>query len=83
MLFFVAGSDYVAVSESVTFGSGAGDRQCINIPILRDTLNEFTENFDVVLDLPGPGVIPGTPETARVFIESKKLSSRISPQLNF
>ena len=62
------------MTTSVTFGSTAGDRQCINIPIFRDSDPEPTENFNVILNLPAPGrpeVVPGTPDIAIVNIIGK------------
>ena len=67
-----AGQDYTAVTTSVTFGSAAGDRQCISIPITSDNIpSEPDETFMVTLDLPTPDrpdVIPDLPDMATVII---------------
>ena len=64
-------ADYSPGPFMTTFGTGAGDRQCIDISLVADDLIEGTETFDVVLNLPSaenPMVLAGDPETTIVHI---------------
>ena len=65
------GSDYTQGPYSVTFGTEAGDRQCINIPVVTDDMNEGSEEFSVVLAASPASnlmVLPGDQAMATVNI---------------
>ena len=62
-----AGSDYTAVSGTLTFSPGV-TQQTITVPIINDSVVEPNENFTVTLSNPSAGAALGTPATATVTI---------------
>jgi glucose/arabinose dehydrogenase len=62
-----AGSDYTAVSGTLTFASGE-TRKDIAIPILEDTAVEGNESFRFVIDNVGGNGSLGAPRTAQITI---------------
>ncbi|WPC40213.1 Calx-beta domain-containing protein [Clostridium sp. JS66] len=72
----LTGSDYTAVSGTLSFASGETSKT-INIPILDDTTHESSESFKVSLSNPtGGGVLTNT--TATVNITDNDLAPVIS-----
>ena len=45
---FIDGVDFIGVTQKIAF-TGSGETHCINISILKDSINEFDEHF--LLDL--------------------------------
>ena len=45
---FIDGVDFIGVTQKISF-TGSGETHCINISILKDSVNEFDEHF--LLDL--------------------------------
>ena len=78
MLCFLDGADFNgAVPFSVTFSAAdtADNPQCINIPLIADSLVEAVETFGVELNLPSaanPLVQEGTPSSVTVSITGKE-----------
>jgi|GEM_PF-958927 len=63
-----AGSDYTAVSQTVTFSDGDTTPKTINIPITNDLLNESNETVNITLSgITGSGEL-GSPSTAVLTI---------------
>jgi len=62
------GSDYQAVTGSVTFASGSATPQTFNIPILDDTIFEGDETFTITLAGAFGGATLGAPSSAIVTI---------------
>jgi hypothetical protein len=56
---YPAVADYDPGPFSITFGSPANDRKCINIPLVVDDIVEGSENFAVSLNLLSSTVRPG------------------------
>jgi Calx-beta domain len=61
------GSDYTAVSGTLTFNPGV-TQQTISIPITNDSVVEGNETFTVTLSNPSAGAALGTPSSATVTI---------------
>lgn len=62
--------DYIGGTVDVTFGTNAGDRQCINIMLVSDNERESREDFFVDVDLDDMGRIrAGNPPRTVVGIE--------------
>ena len=57
----IAGSDYVAVSETLVFPTGSvdGNSECINITITNDEIFEAEETFTVTLTVITADVLLG------------------------
>lgn len=73
----VAGADYVATTETVTFQPGEASKLA-SIAILNDTLGEGNENFSVqILSLVGAKF--GFPRTANVIILDDETPSELDP----
>ena len=69
-------ADYMGGPFSVTFSSAAGDRQCITITLVSDSVSENQETFTATIDLESTGdVRPGVPAVTVVTIlgEQNKL----------
>jgi hypothetical protein len=63
-------SDYLGGTFDVTFGTAAGNTQCINIILISDNEREDVENFFVDVDLNDMGAIrAGNPSRTTVGIE--------------
>lgn len=62
-----AGSDYTAVSQTVTFNNGETSKT-VNIPITDDLLNEPDETVNITLSNAGGSGALGTPATAVLTI---------------
>src|SRR5262249_26784519 len=62
-----AGSDYTAVSQTVTFNNGETSKT-VNIPITDDLLNEPDETVNLTLSNAGGSGQAGTPATAVLTI---------------
>ncbi|HOD05336.1 MAG TPA: Calx-beta domain-containing protein, partial [Anaerolineaceae bacterium] len=62
-----AGSDYTAISQTLTWADGNSNVQVISIPILEDALIEGTESFTVTLSGPSDAYL-GTPYQGTVTI---------------
>ena len=63
-----AGSDYTAVTQTVTFNDGDSVAKTVNIPITNDLLNEPNETVNITLSgLTGSGEL-GSPSTAVLTI---------------
>ncbi len=66
------GLDYSGGPFSVTFGSGANERQCINFTIVSDDISETSENFIAnIVVTPGSGVSLGNIPSTTVAITGK------------
>jgi hypothetical protein len=63
-----AGSDYAAVSRTLTFAAGQAS-QTVTVPILDDTVFEGDETLHVTLSNPGVGAALGSPANALVTIQ--------------
>jgi hypothetical protein len=63
----VANADYAPASGTITFAAGETQKNIV-IGIINDTLIEGPEDFFVLLDNPGLGVLIGTSDTATVTI---------------
>lgn len=77
VLLCAAGSDYVAVRQSVTFAPNR-DRVCFNVTILNDQLSEGVENFVARITSVPSGVDIGTPDTAVISIMDDESKNCIS-----
>lgn len=64
----VAGSDYVAVDQSVVFGDGDAAPKQVAVTILDDAIEEPAETFTATLSAPTGGASLGSPSTATVTI---------------
>jgi hypothetical protein len=65
----LAGSDYIATSSTVSFGSGDAASRIVSIPILNDNVAEFAESFTVTLSAPTGGATLGAPIAASASIQ--------------
>lgn len=66
--------DYTGGTFGVTFGTAAGDSQCINIILVSDNEREDVENFFVDVDLNNMGAIrAGNPSRTTVGIEGMQM----------
>ena len=63
-----AGSDYSAVAGTLSFASGAGGTQNVNVPILDDGGDENDETINFSLSNPTGGATLGSPSTATLTI---------------
>src|SRR5262249_22464901 len=63
-----AGSDYTAVTQTVTFANGDTANKTVSIPIINDTLAEANETVNLTLSNPTGGASLGTPSTAVLTI---------------
>ena len=69
-LFCADPEDYLGGTFSVTFGTNAGDTQCIPITLVSDNEREEREDFFVDVDLDDMGAIrAGNPSRTTVGIE--------------
>jgi aldose sugar dehydrogenase len=59
--------DYVSISGTLQFAPGETIRQ-LQIPLIDDDDVEATENFSLVLSVPGAGVMQGSPFTTDVTV---------------
>jgi hypothetical protein len=59
--------DYVSISGTLQFAPGETIRQ-LQIPLIDDDDVEATENFSLVLSVPGAGVMQGSPFTTNVTV---------------
>lgn len=66
----VAGADYTAASGTLSWASGDGDPQTIQVDMLDDALYEENERFSVVLSNPGGNAVIGEAGTATVTVTS-------------
>ncbi|MGD0168041.1 MAG: Calx-beta domain-containing protein, partial [Gaiellaceae bacterium] len=62
-----AGSDYTAVSQTVSFAAGVTSKT-VSIPITNDTLVEGNETVKLSLSSPSSGAVLGTQKTATLTI---------------
>lgn len=69
-----AGSDYTAVSGTLTFADGETS-QTITVPIEDDTLVEGKERFSLTLSNPSGGADLGSPNSATVSILDDEIAS--------
>lgn len=68
--FYADPSDYIGGVFGVTFGTDAGDSQCISIDLVSDNEREEREQFFVDVDLDDMGAIrAGNPSRTTVGIE--------------
>lgn len=68
-------SDYIGGTFGVTFGTAAGDTQCISIVLVSDNDREMREDFYVDIDLDDMGFIrAGNPSRATVGIEGMTIN---------
>ncbi len=63
-----AGSDYTAVTQTVTFGDSDTANKTVNIPITHDTVDEENETVNLSLSGVTGGAIIGSPSTAILTI---------------
>ena len=63
-----AGSDYTAVSQTVSFANGDTANKTISIPIINDTTAEANETVNLTLSNPTGGAALGSPSTAVLTI---------------
>ena len=66
-----AGSDYTAVSDTLTFATNSteGDTQCIVIPISSDGILEGDETFSVLLSISTADVVEGNAITTITIMD--------------
>ncbi|HWM64967.1 MAG TPA: Calx-beta domain-containing protein [Steroidobacteraceae bacterium] len=64
----VAGTDYTAVSGTVSWASGETATKNINVPVMNTTPFTGTKSFMVALSNPSTGATVGTPASAAVAI---------------
>ncbi|MGD0166145.1 MAG: Calx-beta domain-containing protein, partial [Gaiellaceae bacterium] len=62
-----AGSDYTAVSQTVSFAAGVTSKT-VSIPIKNDTVKEPNETVKLSLSSPSSGAVLGTQKTATLTI---------------
>ena len=65
----LAGSDYTAVSQTLTWANGDAGAKTVTIPIASDTQDEVNETFTVGLSAPTGGAILGSPSTHTITIQ--------------
>ena len=63
-----AGSDYTAVTQTVSFADGDAANKTVAIPILDDMLVEANETVNLTLSSPTGGATLGNPVTAVLTI---------------
>ena len=68
-----AGSDFVAISGTLTFASGETARS-LSIPLLNDNMPESDESFSVALFAPTGGAALGVPATGTITILDNDLA---------
>ena len=73
----VAGSDYTAVTGTLTFSTAVTVRT-ISVPVLDDQDHEHTETFTVTLSVPVNATLSSTGRTATGTIDDNDLPPRIS-----
>ena len=75
----VAGEDYTAVSETLTFAGLAGETQTLTVPVLADLVDEASETFSVVLGpVEGTRVPIAVPGRATVTIAGRDAQEQLS-----
>ena len=74
-------ADYLGGTFSVTFGTDAGDTQCIGITLVSDNDREEREDFFVDVDLDDMGAIrAGNPSRTTVGIEGMPWQLCLNPR---
>ena len=63
-----AGSDYTAVTQTITFVNGDTANKTVSIPIIDDTIFEGNETVNLALSNPTGGATLGSPSTAVLTI---------------
>ena len=71
----IAGTDYTATTQVVSFGDGDTTPKVVAIAIGHDTIVEADETFTVTLTLPTGGATVGTPAAAEVTIVNDDVST--------
>ena len=71
----IAGTDYTATTQVVSFGYGDTTPKVVAIAIGHDTIVEADETFTVTLTLPTGGATVGTPAAAEVTIVNDDVST--------
>jgi hypothetical protein len=66
-----AGSDYTAVSSTLSWADGVSGAQTFQVPIIDDTDVEVPETVNLTLSTPTGGATLGTPNTATLTISSE------------
>lgn len=66
-----AGSDYTAVSSTLTWADGVSSAKTFQVPIIDDTDVEVPETVNLTLSSPTGGATLGTPNTATLTISSE------------
>jgi ribosomal protein L35AE/L33A len=64
----LGGSDYTAVSGTLSWADGVTGTKTFSIPITDDTAYEGNETFNVTINTPGGGATLGSPTSATVTI---------------
>ena len=77
-----AGSDYTAVTQTVSFANGDTANKTVTIPILDDTLVEGNETVNITLSTPTGGATLGSPATAVLTIVDNDTSPAGTLQLS-
>lgn len=75
----VAGSDYTAVSGSVTFAAGNTTDKYVDVPITYDSASESSENF--VLNATVQNATPGSLQPTATIVNVAPLASTLSVQV--
>ncbi|HEY9401463.1 MAG TPA: Calx-beta domain-containing protein [Pyrinomonadaceae bacterium] len=78
-----AGSDYTAVSQTITFADGDAAGKTITIPLTDDSIVEAAETINVTLAAPTNGAILGSPATAVLTITDNDEAVPEVPTLQF
>lgn len=74
-----AGSDYTAISGTLSWAHGDGVAKAITIPILNDTTVESAETFIVALSAPTGDATLGSPSSATVTINDEDTNQPTVP----
>jgi len=76
-----AGSDYTAVTQTVTFGAGDTAAKTVTIPISDDQLVEQAETVNLTLSAATGGAKLGTPATATLTITDNDVASAVKTKV--
>src|SRR5262249_40584350 len=77
-----SGSDYTAVTQTVSFADGDMANKTVTIPILDDGVFEGNETVNIALTNPTGGVTLGNPNTALLTIVDNETSAAGTLQLS-
>jgi len=81
----IAGSDYTAVNQTVTFAPGETSKT-VSVPITNNAIHEANETVQLSLSSPSAGATLGTPSTATLTIlddDNGKIASALLSKTSF